>query len=536
MQGSSPLEKMHIAIIGGGTAGWMTAATLRRRLGCRITLVESARTPTIGVGEATIPSLVDWIENMGIDEEEFLRRTGGTYKLGIRFDNWITPGHRYWHPFGICGGRLDGIDIIHFWQRGLLEGWIHPSVAYTDFSIQRLLSEDSRAPYDKEGVPLVANYAYHLEASKLAIFLQEIATREGVERRIGEVLDATIDSNGDIETLRIEGQEGLVADLYIDCSGFHSVIIEKRLGVRWIDWSDQLLCDRAVVCRRGEESESFKNPIRPYTISTGLSAGWGWEIPLQNNVGHGYVYSSRFIDAEQAKVELLRHAGLSRDQVEPRELKMRIGRRERCWTGNCVAIGLSAGFIEPLESTGIYLVQQAIDDLVDCLSSEIDSAFRLSTEPPSRSEFNLRMERSYEEIRDFVLLHYVLSERRDTPFWNAARTVHQPESLRKAMIDYELLGQVVLPSDSVFVEANHHFIYQGAGRIPASNLHSRKEHPAWRYRKNDIAELMQRILVENANITQSSMSHQEQIRRLHSVSPTPQIRATAKVAQEFVQS
>ncbi len=488
----------HIAIIGGGTAGWMAAATLRRRLGCRVTLIESSTLPTIGVGEATIPSLIDWVENMGIDEDEFLRRTGGTYKLAIRFDNWVTKHHHYWHPFGICGARLDGVDLIHFWQRGLLEGWLDQGTSYTDFSLQRELCKSHRAPRDRDSLRVVSNYAFHLDAGKLAQFLRETAIEDGVVHRVGDVAGATLDSDGAITAVQVTDQPSLVAELYVDCSGFRSVLIEKSLRVKWVDWSSQLLCDRAVVTR----ADHTDRGVLPYTISTGLSAGWAWQIPLQDNIGVGYVYSSQHASAEEARLELLRHAGLSEEKTT-RELSMRIGRREKCWLGNCVAIGLSAGFIEPLESTGIFLVQRALDDLVDCLPVRL-------YEQAAIEQFNDRMRIAYEEIRDFVLLHYIVSNRDDTSFWREARGVALPDSLETSLASYESLGKFSVPrGEPVFVEANHHFIMSGAGRLPSVVPHRNGQHRAWRYASSDVSYLLSQIRTQNATIALQSVRHRE---------------------------
>ncbi len=500
----------HIAIVGGGTAGWMAAATLRRRLGCRITLIESSNAPGVGVGEATIPAMIDWIENMGIDEDDFLRQTSGTYKLAIRFDNWVTPRHRYWHPFGSCGQSVDGIDLIHFWKRGVDEGWWESSTHYTDFNLQRLLSEHHRAPRMIGFPSELENYAYHLDAGRLADFIRSLAISEGVTNRIGDVTGAEIDREGDIQQVYVKNQAPLVADWFLDCSGFSSVLIEKTLNVPWIDCSDMLLCDRAVVVRVPKSSSD----VAPYTVSTGLNAGWAWQIPLRDNVGAGYVYSSQHISPSSAREELLRHVGLD-SEITTRDISMRIGYRDQSWKGNCISIGLAAGFIEPLESTGIFLVQRALDELVDCLP--VDCLPANSLAQPRRDIFNHRMRVAYEEVRDFVLLHYLVSRREDTSFWRHARSVNVPNSLAKTIDCYERCGEVKLPSHApVFAEANHHFIMAGAGRLPAMEAHfsSLKTNP------DQLVFVMNRIRHLHLAKANTLPSHRDLLRTIHSVEHT----------------
>lgn len=505
----------HIAIVGGGTAGWMAAATLGRRLNCRITLIESANVPTIGVGEATIPSLLDWLENMEIDEADFLRQTGGTYKLAIRFDNWIQKQHRYWHPFGICGIRIDGIDIAHFWQRGICEGWLSPEMTYGEFSLQRELCEHHRIAVDSNSKPAIANYAFHLDAARLAKYLSQLAQSEGVDRIVADVTHVELADDGSIASLRLSNQNKIQADLFLDCTGFSGVLIERALGVPWIDQSHRLLCDRAVVVRAPHSDQN----IAPYTISQGMQAGWSWRIPLEDTMGCGYVFSSNHISSDQARNELVQLAGLDSDSANTRELKMRIGCRENAWHKNCVSMGLSAGFVEPLESTGIFMVQRALDDLVDCLPLD---RFTAGAKMDSRAaDFNRRSRAVFNEIRDFVLLHYIVSQRDDSEFWRDARSVDLPESLQRFMHEYDEQGQVHLDNlQPVFAEANHHFIMAGAGLRPATKLHSQRLHPAWNYWQDQVRNLLHQTLFQNQRLAANSPSHSEIIERL---SPSKQV-------------
>ncbi len=507
---STPLR---VAIVGGGTAGWMTAATLRRRLGCHVTLIESPNVPTIGVGEATIPSLLDWLENMGIDEAAFMRATGATYKLAIRFENWVTTNHLYWHPFGICGIRIDGIDIAHFWQRGVREGWLPQDTQYTEFSLQRELCEANTLAVDPHGRPAIANYAFHLDAARLAKFLSVLAQSEGVVRIASDVSGVALDQHGAIASLQLSDSPSLTADLFIDCTGFAGVLIERALNVPWIDHSHELLCDRAVVVRAPHSEQD----IAPYTVSAAQEAGWAWKIPLENNIGCGYVFSSNHTSSDRAREQLLKHAGLNSDSAITRELKMRIGRRLASWHKNCIAIGLSSGFVEPLESTGIFMVQRAVDDLVDCLpisfaGSQPDESFDVNQsfdyQACNQALFNQRAQSVFEEIRDFVLLHYVVSQRDDSQFWRDARSVDLPESLSRFMDEYARRGQVHLDNaQPVFAEANHHFIMTGAGHRPAARLHASQSHPVWQYSAEQIRSLLNHTLWQNQRMAAFSPSH-----------------------------
>ncbi len=467
----------HIVIVGGGTAGWMSAATLKRRVGCRVSVVESDRLPPIGVGEATIPAMVDWIENMGIDEDEFIRRTGATYKLAIRFDDWIESSHRYWHPFGICGCPINGSDLIHTWQRGVREGWLPSDSQYTDYSFQRELCEQGCAPREPDCPSVAQNYAFHLDAGKLAGFLKEVALDEGVRHYIGDVDGATVDERGNIAFLHLDGEPALAADLYLDCSGFASVLIERELQSPWEDWSDQLICDRAITLRlpsrHGTNDQIVKNHdsgqrharLPPYTISKGMNAGWSWQIPLAETTGCGYVFSSKHITDAAARRELCELVGVDPQTTQTKTVPMQVGMRRKQWIGNCVALGLSAGFVEPLESTGIFLVQRALDELVECLPPATPLAFH--ADHFDQETFNDRMTDVYHQVRDFVLMHYVVSRRRDTPFWTDAASVVLPESLSTLMEEYVTTGRVLLPErDPTFAEANHHFILSPAGIEP----------------------------------------------------------------------
>ena len=312
----------------------MTAAYLNRFLravGCRITLVESPGIGTIGVGEATVPPMVEYVRELKLDEEDFMRRCKATYKLGIKFINWVEQDHAYWHPFGLCGGRIDGVDLFHYWARSLAEG--HEEGPYSSYSLQCLLGETSKAPRPlRGGSPIIdsGSYAYHLDAAAMADCLKELATGEGVEHLYDEVSHVALDDEGGIASVKTAGGRSLTADLYVDCSGFRGVLIEQALGDPWIDWSPLLRCDRALVLPQHCEQ------MPPYTQATALSAGWLWKIPLSHRTGCGYVYSSTHTDEEVAVREMGDALDVKRGQpVEPRRLEFRVGRRTNSWVRNC---------------------------------------------------------------------------------------------------------------------------------------------------------------------------------------------------------
>ncbi len=502
----------------------MTAATLRRRLGCQVTLVESSSAASVGVGEATIPAMLDWIANMGIDEDVFLQQTGGTYKLAIRFDNWVEPDHRYWHPFGDCGYTADGSDLVHLYRQAVASGCLPADSCYSDFSLQKALCDQDKSIRPSiDGffeAAIADNYAFHLDAGRLADFIRDIATEEGVQHQIGHVTSAALDETGNIQSVHLRETENrsarkLTANLFVDCSGFASVLIESVLKSTWTDWSEILLCDRAVTARVPRR-DGLLSTVAPYTISKGQDAGWSWQIPLCETTGHGYVYSSRHIDDDDAEQQIRQQAAaesqLQVDEIETRTLNMRVGYRHQAWVKNCVAIGLSAGFVEPLESTGIFSIQRSIDELVDSLPAH-------QTLAPRIDQYNGRMATVYSEIRDFVLLHYVISRRDDTPFWKEARGVPLPPSLAQAMQRYRQSGQVKLPNrDPVFAEVNHHFIWTGAGVLPGPTP---SISAALIDSDSAIPSLIFRIQERNQSIAARMPSHGDLLRAVHSVSLSP---------------
>jgi tryptophan halogenase len=485
-----------IVVAGGGTAGWMSAAYLRRRTRQPVTLVESSRIGTVGVGEATIPALIDFIRGMKIPEEEFLRGCHATYKLAIRFEGWTREGVDYWHPFGLCGGRIDGIDVFHHWLRAarakLAVG------TYTSYSLQAELAELGKAHRPLEGEAVVPNYAFHLDAAAFAELLKGIALADGVAHVVDDIATPEQGPDGSIEALVCTSGRRIPGDFFIDCTGFRALLSERALADPWVDESDTLLCDRAVVLRRPATAA-----MPPYTRATAKSAGWAWEIPLSHRTGHGYVYSSRHQDDDSAGRELLEQAGAP-ETTDLHRLAMRVGRRSDAWRANCVAIGLSAGFVEPLESTGIFLIQRGLEELIECFPGR-------SPEPALRRVYNRRIARVYDDVRDFVLLHYLLTQRDEHAFWRDARSVAVPDSLAELLEIYDASG-AILESDRnpVFRETNFLHILAGGERLP------RHTHPRVEWSDFErVVPLLQHIRRQNAQVASGLPLHRELMAAVH---------------------
>jgi tryptophan 7-halogenase len=412
-----------VVIVGGGTAGWMSAACIRRRLEPKdytVTLIESDEIGTVGVGEATLPHIKIFNDMLGIDEAHFMRATRATFKLGIQFRDWDQPGDCYIHPFGAFGEPWGGVEFQHHWLRGQKEGL--PRYSLEDFSYSVVAARSNAFEFpneDSKSIRSTYSYAYHFDAGLYAAYLRSWAIQRGVRRIEGQVCDISRHPTGDVKELTLKSGERVAGDLFIDCSGFRSLLLGSVMGVAWQDWTHWLPCDRAlaVPCNR-------VGALTPYTRSTARPAGWIWRIPLQHRTGNGYIFSSRFINEADARDTLLSSLDGS-PQGEPRLLRFSPGRRERAWSGNCVAIGLASGFLEPLESTSIYLIQAAVTDLVNLMprprSAGVDA--RLI------NEFNRLNEMQYERIRDFLILHYTANRREGEPLWDHARSMPLPDSL-----------------------------------------------------------------------------------------------------------
>ncbi|WP_268795751.1 MULTISPECIES: tryptophan halogenase family protein [unclassified Sphingomonas] len=449
---------IEVVIVGGGTAGWMVAAALARHLGgaVRVRLIESAEIGIVGVGEATLPHIRQFVTRLGIDEGAFMAATDATYKLGIAFEDFGALGDRYVHPFGTFGRDLAGVGFHHFWLRAAADGRNTPIGAY---SLGVAAAESCRfaVPRDDD-LSLAASYgyAYQFDATKFGPFLRAFAEPLGVERTEAKVVSVDRDSaSGNVTTLHLDSGEAIHGDLFIDCSGFRSLLLGQTMGEAWEDWSHWLPCDRAVAV----PCASPPGEIEPYTRATAMAAGWRWRIPLTSRVGNGYVFSSAHLDEDAATAALL-GAIEGPPLADPRVLRFKAGRRARSWVGNVVAVGLASGFLEPLESTSIYLVQMAIARLIELFP--VDGG-----DDADRAEFNRLVDMEYDRIRDFLILHYHATRRSDSSFWNHVRTMEVPDTLAAKLDLWRATGRVERYGEGLFFEPSWIAVYLGQGVIPA---------------------------------------------------------------------
>jgi tryptophan 7-halogenase len=446
-----------ICIVGGGTAGWMTAAALSKVLGrdyASITLIESDAIGTVGVGEATIPQISIFNKLLGIDEDDFVRRTKGSFKLGIQFVDWGKKGSTYFHPFGAYGLNMEGLSFHAFWLRMHQAGltpWID------DYSIQAKAAEAGKfmRPVDAGNSPLSSiTYAFHFDAGLYALYLREYAEAGGVVRKEGKITQVVQRSeDGFIEAVVTEDGTRIEADLFIDCSGFHGLLIGDTMKSDYIDWSRWLPCNSAVAV----PCESVAD-ITPYTRSTARDAGWQWRIPLQHRIGNGYVYCSDYISDDEAAATLLANLD-GKPLADPRFIKFTTGHRDQYWVKNCVAIGLSSGFMEPLESTSIWMIQTAIAKLLTMFPDK-------SWAPIDIARFNRVLKTETEEIRDFIVLHYKVTQRDDTPFWDYVRTMDIPDRLAEKMEVFANAGRAFRENDELFNDTSWFAVMVGQGLIP----------------------------------------------------------------------
>jgi tryptophan 7-halogenase len=439
-----------IVIVGGGTAGWMTAACLGKTLGKthEIRLVESDEIGTVGVGEATIPTLLTFHELLGLNEQEFMAATQATFKLGIRFEGWRDLGQDYIHSFGLTGKDHWTAGFQHFWHKGRQRGLAGD---YGDYCLELQAAQQGRfAHLPRAGM----NYAYHLDASLYARFLRQLSERSGVQRIEGRIVDVQADpASATVHSVQLESGARLDGDLFIDCSGFRALLIGQALGVPYEDWLHWLPCDRAVAV----QTTAVDAPV-PYTRSVAHDAGWRWRIPLQHRVGNGLVYCSRHLDAGQASERLLSLVQ-GEPLTTPRHLQFVPGQRHAVWRGNCVAIGLSSGFIEPLESTSIHLIQRGIIRLLQTFPSDGICAADVD-------EYNQQARTEIEHIRDFIVLHYHLTARNDSAFWQGCRSMDIPATLRHRMALFSESGRVFRHGNELFAENSWIQVMLGQGILP----------------------------------------------------------------------
>jgi tryptophan halogenase len=498
MTAAEPLKQ--ILIVGGGTAGWLAAAYLNRLLrpGCQVTLVESVLGGTAGVAEASTPRLAKLVRELRLDETTFLRRCYATYQVGFRFDSWHHDRSDAWHPFGLSGA-INGIDLFHYWLRAARAE--RDAGAYSDFSVQALLGQLNKAPRPINGPSPVIDsgaYAYHYEPYSFADLLKEVATTEGVRHHFDDVLDVVLDGRGWIEQLVTAGRRSLSADLYLDCSGPDGRLIGQALGDAWLSWSHHLLCDRIVALPLPREER-----MPPYTRATALSAGWMAQVPLSHRTGCSYVYSSAHTSEEAAVRELVARGSPNRAcPAEPRHTTLRAGRRQNAWVRNCIALGPAAGVIEPLEPGGLLLTQLALEHLVEHLP---DKAINESL----ATHFNRTVAEAYDQARDFVLLHYVLSGR-DEPFWRDARAVAVPNALSAGLDLYRESGIVSKDLGRLFPEPSFHHVLSGSDCVPRRPLPTAELADLER-----VWEVMTGIKARNSAWAATLPSHAELMTQVH---------------------
>ena len=448
-----------LVVVGGGTAGWMTAALVSKLFGdtLDIELVESDAIGTVGVGEATIPPIQVYNDLAGVDEAAFLRDTKASIKLAIEFQNWGAIGDRYMHGFGYIGRKVGAIAFQHVYLKGLAEGSAGPLWHY---SLNNTAAEAGRFHRlaGIEGTPLAGiSYAYHFDAGLYAQFLRGLSEERGVVRREGRIEEVLLDGeSGDVSGLRLENGTLVSGDFFIDCTGFNSLIFARTLGVEYDDWSEWLLCNRAAAVPSSLEPES----IRPYTQSIAHDAGWQWRIPLQHRTGNGHVYSDNFMSEDEATQTLLDNLE-GEPLKDPLQLRFTPGCRRKLWHRNCVALGLSSGFIEPLESTSIHLIQIGITNLLKVFPDKGDNTAK-------RREYNRRMRFEYEAIRDFIILHYHQTSREDTPFWKHVKHMAIPETLADKMASFEETGHLYRIDEELFTEVGWLQVMLGQGLRPKS--------------------------------------------------------------------
>jgi len=447
----------NIVIVGGGSAGWMTAAALSSLLDPRnisVTLVESEQIGTVGVGEATIPDMINFNRILGIREAEFMKATDATFKLGIQFVNWGRLGEHYFHPFGQHGADMQGIDFHHYWLHAQQNGSANPIEDYSLCAVAGKANKFALPAQDPRSVMSKIRYAYHFNATKYAKFLRVYAEKRGVRRIEGKVETVSVaPGSGDIQSLALDNGKRIEGDFFFDCTGFRALLMRKTLGVEFKDWSQWLPCNTAqtIACEHTDALPS-------YTRSTAQSAGWQWRIPTQSRTGNGHIYSTDYMDDEAAQDILL--ANLDGTPIgQPRTIRFKTGRLAEFWHNNCVGIGLSSGFLEPLESTSLYLIQSGISKFISLFPSG-------SFSPIIAQEYNRQMCQEFDQVRDFIILHYKATQRDDSPFWNYCRTMSIPDSLQRKIDLFHEAGRMVRDENELFTRPNWIAVMLGQNLVP----------------------------------------------------------------------
>jgi tryptophan 7-halogenase len=447
----------NIVIVGGGTAGWMTASALAKVLEgqCTIRLVESDEIGIIGVGEATIPHIGEFNRALEIDEDEFMRATQATFKLGIEFVNWGQVGDRYIHGFGFVGQATQALPFHHFWLRMRAAGKAGPLEDYSINTAAPRQAKFMRARKDMAGSPVAdISHAFHFDAGLYARYLRGYAEQRGVQRTEGKIVSVSQrEGDGFIDAVVMEGGERIEGDFFIDCSGLRGLLIEQTLKSGFEDWSHWLPMNRALAipCKSA-------GPLLPMTRATAHAAGWQWRIPLQHRTGNGHIYCSSFMEQDEAARILLEHLD-GEPLADPRPLKFTTGRRKQFWMRNCVAVGLSSGFLEPLESTSIHLIHTAVSRIISFFP-------RAGFDAADIAEYNAMTQWEYERIRDFLILHYKATERDDSEFWNYCRTMPVPDTLQHKIDLFRSNGRVFRDLQELFAEPSWLQVMIGQRIVP----------------------------------------------------------------------
>lgn len=499
--GLNPAPVRTVVIVGGGTAGWMTAASLAHRLhrlGVRITLVESSAVGTVGVGEATVPAIRRYFQSLGLDAFEVMKATRGTIKLAIEFDGWRREGHSFMHPFGRFGLEAGPVAFHHVWNRvrrqreaGTLDDYAM-GAQLARAGRMRLPPDDARVDFEH------FDWAVHFDASRFAAFLRRFAEALGVRRIDAKVVDVLRrEPEGNIRAIRLDSGEELAASLFIDSSGFHRLLIERTLRAGYVDWSHWLPCDRAIAlpCAPADPEH-----IAPYTRSKALNAGWAWRIPLQNRIGNGYVYSSNHVSDEEA-LAMLRGQLEGPALAEPNLVRFRAGHVRRFWIGNCVAIGLAGGFLEPLESTSISLIQMGIDKLLHLWPDDSGDAGAWNA---LAAEYNRLSIIEFERIRDFIILHYSGNGRAEGELWRYCREMTLPETLVRKIALYRARGLIQQFDSESFFDPSWLCMYGNLGVEaeswdPLANLLPLEE----------LEEVLRRVRADIVRVARGSQQHRD---------------------------
>jgi len=495
-----------VVVVGGGTAGWMAAAALAKVLGrhATIRLIESDEIGTIGVGEATVPHLKLFNQILEIDEIEFIKAVQGTFKLGIQFVDWCRPGDRYIHGFGTIGHEFGFLPFHQYWLKLFLAGQAADIGEYSLNTKAAPLGKFMASATDVPAHSPLANiaYAYHFDAGRYAQYLRKYAESRGVRRTEGQVVGTVLRAeDGFIEAVVLASGERISGDLFIDCSGFRGLLIEQALHTGYEDWTHWLPCDRAVAIPSAKAG-----PPTPYTRSTARAAGWQWRIPLQNRTGNGYVYSSAHISDDDAAATLLANLD-GQALADPRILKFTTGRRRKFWNRNCIAIGLASGFMEPLESTSIYLIQSGIARLVNLMPDR-----EFSVEIVDR--YNSQASFEFDRIRDFLILHYHATERVDTAFWDYCRTMSIPSALAETIALFRNSGRFYRNAEEMFAATSWVQVMLGQRIVP------RKYHPVVdEISDQELDGLVSGVRTVVASCVQAMPTHQQFIDRYCAAPP-----------------